>query len=229
VRQSAHSASIGRTKHEDARSIREKSGKYVHRSFLYFRGRGNNTRRANPVGGFFLLVDSLTIQERSALMARVRRRDTSPERAVRTTLHAMGLRFRLHRRDLPGTPDIVLPKYATVILVHGCFWHRHSGCKKTTTPKSRRQFWAQKFRENIARDRSVCRQLASLGWSVVTVWECQTGDPSRLATVLSKKLKMTRPRQLTSVANTPSLADSGTGLRPRIVGCRGRSRGGDRR
>ena len=123
-------------------------------------------------------------------MARVRTRDTSPERTVRTLLHKMGFRFQLHLKSLPGSPDIVLPKYSTVIFVHGCFWHRHARCKRTTTPKTRTPFWIAKFEANIARDRSARRKLVSLGWSVVTVWECQTANPERLAKVLRGKLNL---------------------------------------
>jgi DNA mismatch endonuclease (patch repair protein) len=135
-----------------------------------------------------IVVDVLSRADRSALMGRVRARDTSPERAVRRALHALGFRFRLHRRDLPGTPDIVLPRYSTVILVHGCFWHRHPGCKKATTPSTRMKFWAAKFQANVARDHSVRRKLTRLGWSVITIWECQTTDGAELANALSKKL-----------------------------------------
>ena len=92
----------------------------------------------------------------------------------------MGFRFRVHRRDLPGTPDIVLPKYRTVVFVHGCFWHRHAGCKYAYTPKSRVDFWLRKFEENVARDRKARRQLKAVGWQVIVVWECQTRDHEKL-------------------------------------------------
>lgn len=88
--------------------------------------------------------------------------------------------FRLHRRDLPGTPDIVLPRHATVVFVHGCFWHRHKGCKGATTPKTRRAFWRAKFEANVERDRRNRRDLRKLGWKVVTVWECQIRKTGRL-------------------------------------------------
>ena len=113
-------------------------------------------------------------------MSRIRGRDTGPELSVRSLLHRMGFRFRVHRRDLPGTPDIVLPKYRTVVFVHGCFWHRHAGCKYAYTPKSRVDFWLRKFEENVARDRKARRQLKAVGWQVIVVWECQTRDHEKL-------------------------------------------------
>jgi DNA mismatch endonuclease, patch repair protein len=134
------------------------------------------------------MADTLSQRDRSVLMSRIRARDTEPERLVRSRLHKMGFRFRLHRNDLPGTPDIVLPKYATAIFVHGCFWHRHVRCKKATMPKTRTAFWASKFQANVARDRIVRRRLVSLGWSVITIWECETGDPARLLNTLQDKL-----------------------------------------
>lgn len=105
-------------------------------------------------------------------MAAIRGRDTKPELIVRRALHAAGLRFRLHRKDLPGRPDIVLPKYRTVIFVHGCFWHHHN-CKYFVWPKTRAEFWRQKILTNQKRDRIVQRSLASAGWRVVVVWECR--------------------------------------------------------
>ncbi|WP_211236919.1 very short patch repair endonuclease [Chitinimonas koreensis] len=107
-------------------------------------------------------------------MRAVRRTNTKPELAARQTLHSLGLRFRLHRKDLPGTPDIVLPKFRTVIFVHGCFWHRHTGCRLTTTPKSNYEFWQRKFEANIERDKRNEAQLEELGWRTLVVWECET-------------------------------------------------------
>lgn len=114
--------------------------------------------------------------ERSELMRRVRQRDTKPETAVRRLLHKLGYRFRLHRRDLPGTPDIVLPSRRKVILVHGCFWHRHPGCSAASEPRTRAEFWAGKFRDNVARDRRNEAALGALGWTVLTVWSCELKD-----------------------------------------------------
>lgn len=105
-------------------------------------------------------------------MSRIRGRDTSPERTLRSALHRLGFRFRLNSR-LPGRPDIVLPRYKTVVFVHGCFWHRHTACPLTYTPKSNVDFWRRKFDANVARDRLVRGQLRRSGWRVVTVWECE--------------------------------------------------------
>lgn len=109
-------------------------------------------------------------------MSRIGPRDTKPEKLVRRLLHAMGRRFRLHRRDLPGTPDIVLPATRKAIFVHGCFWHRHEGCRKSTTPKTRTAFWLDKFAANVERDARKELQLREAGWDVITVWECETRD-----------------------------------------------------
>lgn len=113
---------------------------------------------------------------RSAIMRRVGRANTKPELIVRSLLHSVGLRFRLHRKSLPGSPDIVLSKHRTAIFVHGCFWHRHPGCKYATTPKTRQEFWIPKFEGNVARDARKEAQLQELGWRVLIVWECETKD-----------------------------------------------------
>ncbi len=109
-------------------------------------------------------------------MSRIRGRDTGPEIAVRSRLHRLGFRFRLQVKDLPGHPDIVLPRHRAVVLVHGCFWHRHRGCKFAYTPKSRKRFWLAKFQANIRRDRSVLKELQRLGWRTLVVWECAVGQ-----------------------------------------------------
>lgn len=111
---------------------------------------------------------------RSDIMRAVKRAHTRPEIVVRQALHALGLRFRLHRRDLPGSPDIVLPKFRTVVFVHGCFWHRHSDCRYATTPKSRQEYWLPKFEANVERDARKEAQLRELGWRVLVMWECET-------------------------------------------------------
>jgi len=109
-------------------------------------------------------------------MSRIKGKDTKPERKVRSWLHQHGFRFRLHKKDLPGTPDISLPKYKTVIFVHGCFWHRHAGCKFAYTPKSRIEFWDNKFRSTIERDLKKIKALEASGWRVLVVWECELAD-----------------------------------------------------
>ena len=135
------------------------------------------------------MSDVFTKSKRSEVMSRIRSRDTGPERAVRSMLHRMGYRFRLHRKDLPGKPDIVLPRYRAVVLVHGCFWHRHPGCRFAYVPKSRKAFWREKFADNVRRDKSVRKQLAALGWRVVTVWECELRCPAEVAARLDGLLK----------------------------------------
>jgi DNA mismatch endonuclease (patch repair protein) len=124
--------------------------------------------------------------ERSVLMSKVRGKNTKPELVVRGLLHSLAYRFRLHQSKLPGTPDLVFPKRRKVIFVHGCFWHRHTGCPKTTSPKTRRKFWREKFATNKARDRRNIRALKALGWQAGVVWECETRD----LTKLSRKIKL---------------------------------------
>jgi DNA mismatch endonuclease (patch repair protein) len=113
-------------------------------------------------------------------MGRIRDRDTLPERRVRSALHRMGYRFRLHRKDLPGRPDIVLPRHRIVILVHGCFWHRHYGCPNCTTPTANRGFWLSKFSANVERDRRAIDALRQRGWKVGVIWECETESVEQL-------------------------------------------------
>ena len=134
-------------------------------------------------------------------MSRIRSKDTKPEIIVRSLLHSLGYRFRLHRKDLPGSPDIVLPKYRTVILVHGCFWHRHQGCKYSYSPKSRKEFWEDKFQSNVLRDELNTSSLEELGWNVVTVWECETADIDLLTNRLHEELS--RCSQNIQKQNTP--------------------------
>ena len=121
---------------------------------------------------------------RSALMSRVAQKGSKPEMIVRRALHAAGFRFRLHRGDLPGSPDIVLPAHRAVVFVHGCFWHRHEGCGASTTPKTRAEFWKSKFEANVARDARATERLRQAGWSVHVVWECETRDGTFLAPLL---------------------------------------------
>ena len=112
-------------------------------------------------------------EQRSRNMSAIKSKNTKPEIAVRKLLHSMGYRFRLHRKDLPGSPDIVLPKYKTVIFVHGCFWHRHENCKYASTPKTRREFWENKFKSNVKRDKEIQEKIKNLDWRSVVIWECE--------------------------------------------------------
>lgn len=134
-------------------------------------------------------MDTVSKAIRSWNMSRIRGRDTMPERAVRSLLHRMGYRFRLHHKGLPGRPDVVLARYRTVVLVHGCFWHRHETCRFAYTPKTRKRFWRTKFIANVARDRVVQEELRKRGWRVVVVWECELRNMERLAKRLAAVLK----------------------------------------
>ena len=118
-------------------------------------------------------MDSLTKEHRSWNMSRIRSTDTKPEMLVRSFLHRNGFRFRLHVKDLPGHPDIVLPKYKTVIEVRGCFWHRHRGCKLASTPSTNTSYWQTKFKNNVERDKKHARELKALGWKLIIVWGCE--------------------------------------------------------
>ncbi len=114
-------------------------------------------------------------------MARIRSSNTKPELAVRRLLHSMGFRFRLHRRDLPGRPDLVLPKYRLAIFVHGCFWHQHPGCRLASSPKSRQDYWGPKLARNVERDGQAASQLIALGWKVEVIWECDARISGKLS------------------------------------------------
>lgn len=119
------------------------------------------------------MTDFLSAGERSKRMAAIRGRDTGPELLLRKRLYARGLRYQLYRKDLPGSPDLVFPGRRSVVFVHGCFWHRHDGCKIATMPKSNVDYWCMKFDKNIKRDRSSLARLWELGWRVIVVWECE--------------------------------------------------------
>ena len=126
-------------------------------------------------------MDIISEEKRSWNMSRIRGKNTKPEIIVRSLLHKIGYRFRLHRKDLTGKTDIVLPKYNTVIFVHGCFWHRHKGCKYAYTPKSRVKFWKDKFAGTVKRDKQQLKQLKEKGWNVEIIWECETANIDMLA------------------------------------------------
>ena len=127
------------------------------------------------------MTDIFDRKKRSEIMSRVRGRDTEPEMIVRKIAHGLGFRFRLHRRDLPGSPDLMFPRYRAVIMVHGCFWHRHPGCKYASSPKTRVRFWEDKFEGNVVRDRRNEGALDELGWRVMVIWECETRDREAVA------------------------------------------------
>ena len=126
------------------------------------------------------MTDVFSTEKRSAVMAAIRSTNTKPEIAVRKLLHAMGYRFRLHQKALPGNPDIVLRKHKTVIFVNGCFWHRHIGCRLAREPQTRPSYWNDKFQNNVARDQKTLRALQELGWKTVIIWECQTRNHQTL-------------------------------------------------
>jgi len=132
--------------------------------------------------------DASVTPERSAQMALVKARNTKPEMRVRKAAHAMGLRYRLNLRSLPGSPDLVFPGRKAVLFVHGCFWHRHKNCKLTRTPKSRIKFWEQKFAENMARDQLSYQMLRKAGWQVFIIWECETLQVNKVSAILKKVL-----------------------------------------
>lgn len=126
-------------------------------------------------------------------MSRVRGKDTAPEMMVRRIAHALGLRFRLHRRDLPGTPDLVFPKWRTAVFVHGCFWHRHPGCSRASIPQTRIEYWRSKLARNVERDRAASAALEKAGWKVAVVWECETKNPDTVRQRLLKVVKRACP------------------------------------
>jgi DNA mismatch endonuclease (patch repair protein) len=130
-------------------------------------------------------VDVFSPQKRSSIMGRVRGVDTSPELTLRRSLHALGYRFRLHARHLPGRPDIVFPARKVAVFVHGCFWHRHH-CSRGGMPSSNVAFWRKKLEGNVARDRRVRKSLRRMGWQAVVVWECQLKTRSRLERALNR-------------------------------------------
>jgi DNA (cytosine-5)-methyltransferase 1 len=156
---------------------------HVHEFFKAHRStRKNGSRKA-------LRREPPPTRERSALMARIGPKHTAPERFVRALVYAMGYRYRLHRRDLPGTPDLVFPRLKKVIFVHGCFWHRHPGCSRTTNPKIRAAFWSEKFATNVKRDAQKEKALRKAGWTVLVVWECESARPKDLTRKLERFLR----------------------------------------
>jgi DNA mismatch endonuclease (patch repair protein) len=133
------------------------------------------------------MTDFLSPKERSERMARIKGKNTRPEIALRKVLHGLGLRYRLNGGGLSGKPDLIFPRYKTVVFVHGCFWHRHLNCSIATTPKSNTAFWLEKFEKNVARDNRVTSSLQTLGWKVFIVWECEV-DSTKKAHTTGKRL-----------------------------------------
>ena len=147
-------------------------------------------------------MNTKTSVQRSILMSKVRQKNTGPELIVRKALRNLGYKYSLHSRKLPGTPDIVIRSNKIAFFVHGCFWHRHTSCKYSTLPKSNQSFWIEKFSANKSRDKRVSKQLIKLGWSVITIWQCQTRDFSalnrRLANSLSLQMNLPKRRRSSS-------------------------------
>jgi DNA mismatch endonuclease (patch repair protein) len=151
------------------------------------------------------MTDKLSREARSRNMARIRGKDTSPEIKVRRLLYAIGYRYRLHVRRLPGSPDIAFPPRKRVIFLHGCFWHHHSGCRHANTPKSRTEYWEQKFTRNIERDAKNLRALIEDGWAVLVVWECETRSTEALTERLRDFLGPTSVKRLSESATAEDL------------------------
>lgn len=147
------------------------------------------------------IVDEAT---RSRMMSGIRGANTAPEIALRRALHALGLRFRLHGKLLPGKPDIVSRRYGAVIYVHGCFWHRHPGCRYASTPKTREEFWQTKFEANVRRDVKARDQALNLGWRVATVWECALRKPSQVDTTALTLMEWLKSGERTLSIGAPS-------------------------
>jgi DNA mismatch endonuclease, patch repair protein len=139
-----------------------------------------------------VLADSFTPEMRSKIMSRIGGKDTAPELRVRRLLHSLGFRFRLHRKDLAGKPDIVLPRHHKIILIHGCFWHGHPDCRRATLPATNAEFWQTKIGKNIARDLRVRQELCELGWKVLVLWQCELGDVRWLTNRLIRFLHLQR-------------------------------------
>ncbi len=134
------------------------------------------------------MPDVFTPDKRSWIMGRVKSRNTKPEMLVRSIIHRMGFRFRLHRRELPGNPDIVLPKHKKVLFVHGCFWHGHEACPRSKRPATNTEFWNTKLDQNMERDKRFQRLLKEAGWDVLVVWQCETNRPDELLRKLGRFL-----------------------------------------
>jgi DNA mismatch endonuclease, patch repair protein len=153
------------------------------------------------------MADKLSKLHRSWLMSRVPGKNTKPERIARSLLHQLGYRFTVNgpkNKKLPGKPDIVLPKYKTALFIHGCFWHRHAGCKSASTPQTNTEYWLPKFERNVARDRDNQRDLKALGWQVIVIWECELKNldtvTAQLIAALPRETSYTLPEELDDLA-----------------------------
>ncbi|WP_045688828.1 very short patch repair endonuclease [Hymenobacter sp. AT01-02] len=146
------------------------------------------------------MADVHSTATRSYNMSQIKGKDTKPELVVRQYLHGQGLRFRLHQKELPGKPDIVLPRYRTAVFVHGCFWHGHEGCRYFVTPKTRTDFWMNKIGRNVANDLKQQAELATLGWKVVTIWECELKTHRRQETLAALVDNITGPPDSAALA-----------------------------
>ena len=155
------------------------------------------------------MTDIVDTQRRSKLMAGIPGRDTAPEIAVRRIAHRMGLRFRVHRKDLPGRPDLVFPKHRLAVFVHGCFWHRHKGCRFASNPKSRIAFWKEKFVANVDRDARQQAALKELGWNVLVIWECETKNEPAVERRLADS---TKPGWIANQHYSTDGSDAGRGV-----------------
>ena len=138
------------------------------------------------------MTDTITKEHRSWNMSRIKGKNTKPELIVRSMLHSLGYRFRLNRNDLPGRPDIVLPKYKTVIFVHGCFWHQHKNCKRSSIPKSNQKYWLPKLKKNVTRNKHSIEALKKAGWKVLIIWECETKELDLLKEKTNQIIKKDR-------------------------------------
>ena len=133
-------------------------------------------------------MDTFSKEDRSRIMANIKSKDTTPESAVRSLLFSLGYRFRLHKKDLPGKPDIVMKKFGTVVFVHGCFWHHHQKCRRANWPKSNKGYWIPKIRKNVERDRSNVQMLKDSGWRVLIIWECEVKNLEKLRKRLRREI-----------------------------------------
>lgn len=142
-------------------------------------------------------MDTVDTATRSKMMSSIRGKDTGPEMVVRRFLHGQGYRYRIHRKDLPGKPDIVIPRLKVCIFVHGCFWHRHPGCPFATIPKTRPEFWNEKLQKNVMRDLANIDTLEAAGWNILIVWECQLKKDPQTLEKLEQKLRLLSPDKAT--------------------------------